>query len=868
MTFNKFLFAAIASALCLAGCVKNDIDNVESLSEANEMIAEEATSGIVPGVLRVKMTRDAADEISPVVESGMIPERFEDAIPSIVSIRRLVPSGGQFERRHRESGIDRWYEIDFDESYPVTKASVAASNLLGVEVSEPTHTISTMSVSCPFNDPLAGKQWHYYNDGTNMKSIAGADINVYDAWKNYTTGSNKVIVAVLDGGVGYDHEDLAANMWVNTAEKNGVAGKDDDGNGYVDDIYGWNFNAGSGTIASADHATHVAGTVAAVNNNGIGVCGVAGGDGSGNGSRIMSCQIISSGTNKSASTLAAMSYAADNGALICQNSWGYEKSDYLYQEDKEAINYFNKYAGMDKNGNQTGLMAGGLVVFAAGNDNLPYGSPASYSGCMAVAAIAPDYTRSYYSNYGSWVDISAPGGSYQYLGGEVYSTILNGYGYLQGTSMACPHVSGVAALIVAKLGGPGFTRQDLWNRIVSTATNIDSYNVNYSGDLGAGLINATAALASSSLYPPDPVTDIFGSSFSNTVTLKWAVTADEDDKKAAGYTVYYSVNGLTGLDRSKIPSGVGYASFKTGDLKVGDTLTAKVGRLGFNSKYYFVVDAYDFSQNRSALSKQVTFTTGSNHPPVLTAMNGTTVNIKQYQSASLRFEMYDPDGHLMDYKMTPDTLGCVSSRLEDTLAVKFNGILCPAGTNKAKLRIADEFGLSDSTIITYVIQENQAPVKAKDIDNFVMPSTGTKKSFTIADYIYDPDGETLTYTVDDASSKLVQTSIERGVLSISSLGFGTASVTLTGTDCMGKTASTSFKILIHNSNNPVEIFPNPAINSFYIRTGEDVTASVSISGDSGAVVYESASASISPFNPLAIDSSSWSGGTYLSLIHI
>ena len=124
--------------------------------------------------------------------------------------------------------------------------------------------------------------------------MAGADINLFDAW-NVTTGNPEVVVAIIDGGVDYSHEDLARNMFVNQAELNGIDGVDDDGNGYVDDIYGFNFCTNTGAVYPHSHGTHVAGTVAAVNNNGIGVAGVAGGDGSANsGVRMISCQAFDS----------------------------------------------------------------------------------------------------------------------------------------------------------------------------------------------------------------------------------------------------------------------------------------------------------------------------------------------------------------------------------------------------------------------------------------------------------------------------------------------------------------------------------------------------------------------------------------------
>lgn len=181
-----------------------------------------------------------------------------------------------------------------------------------------------------FNDPLIKRQWHYYNDGSTTNSVAGADANIFPAWK-VTTGHPSVIVAVVDGGIDFSHPDLAQNMWINEKEVSGN-NIDDDNNGYVDDIYGFRWGrAGvgepTGEIFPMDHGSHCAGTMAAVNNNGVGLAGVAGGNGyPATGVRLMSCQTYvpdlafpddPHGNSKSTSqTPDAFAYAADNGAVI------------------------------------------------------------------------------------------------------------------------------------------------------------------------------------------------------------------------------------------------------------------------------------------------------------------------------------------------------------------------------------------------------------------------------------------------------------------------------------------------------------------------------------------------------------------------
>jgi len=287
-----------------------------------------------------------------------------------------------------------------------------------------------------------------------------------------TCASFKEIIDVLhDQGVDFEHEDLVDAKWVNEAELNGVAGVDDDENGYIDDINGYSFSTDRGNIEPGYHGTHVAGTIAATNNNGIGVSGVAGGSGNGDGVKIMSCQILGGNVNN---TPASFVYAADNGAVISQNSWGYQGPDYYEQVVIDAIDYFIEEAG-----NYPGSpMKGGIVIFAIGNEGVEgkyY--PAAHEPCVSVAAIGAENIIAPYSNYGDWVDIAAPGGNLgddyvltgedkTYQNGILSTLVNNDYGFLDGTSMACPHVSGIAALIASKFQGPNFTKEDMLLQIV------------------------------------------------------------------------------------------------------------------------------------------------------------------------------------------------------------------------------------------------------------------------------------------------------------------------------------------------------------------------------------------------------------------
>ena len=444
--------------------------------------------------------------------------------------------------RKRELGMHRWYTMTFSEDADLEAAATALASLSEVErvqfstrievpkteavEVDPAMFAATRAAEMPFNDPMLNQQWHYNNDGTvdfpNAK--AGADVNLFEAWK-LTTGRPDVIVAVVDEGVCHEHEDLNANMHVNEAEANGTTGVDDDKNGYVDDIYGYNFvNGGKITwtrSGDSGHGTHVAGTVAAVNNNGIGVAGVAGGSGNGDGVRLISCQIISGGTAAGVSaTAAAVEYAADNGACVLQNSWGFgagqisNDSGFEKGSTGAEATAFLYFMGTKNHPN----LDGGIVIFAAGNDGKAVaGYPAAWNKLIAVSAIAPDGLPTYYTCYDRGCNVSAPGGEYYRSGastidyGCVVSTMPNNkYARMQGTSMACPHVSGIAALAISYAADNGIvlTLPELKDIIVSSVTCFDTMSgqkeiydaggtmnlASYNNKMGTGIIDAFRAL--------------------------------------------------------------------------------------------------------------------------------------------------------------------------------------------------------------------------------------------------------------------------------------------------------------------------------------------------------------------------------------
>ncbi|MBN2591413.1 MAG: S8 family serine peptidase [Sedimentisphaerales bacterium] len=347
-----------------------------------------------------------------------------------------------------------------------------------IEWVEPVYYLNTLETNP--NDPEINSQWHLRKIGANS------------AW-DVSTGDPDVVIAVIDTGVDWNHPDLAENIWRNIGEIEGD-GLDNDENGFVDDIYGWDFvsvdpcevfpgeDPGPPDNYPMDfegHGTHVAGIAGACGNNGLGVSGICWN------AKIMNLRAgfkNSSGKGVLASTdiANALIYAADNGADIVNMSFGGPDISHI---EREAIDYC--------------YSSGVLLIAAAGNDSSDHPLyPAGYSNVIAVAASTISDRRDYYSNYGVWVDITAPGSS-------IYSTLTGGgYGNKSGTSMASPIVAGAAALI--KSAWPSWSSDQIALQLLATSTGINEHKQEFTNNfvnlLGAGRVDINEALTE--ILPP------------------------------------------------------------------------------------------------------------------------------------------------------------------------------------------------------------------------------------------------------------------------------------------------------------------------------------------------------------------------------
>ena len=480
--------------LGLASCQQDDIIT-EVPKDDWSVIAN--TAGQIKGQVNIKFKELPKDLQIVTTRSGVDTDngQLNSVIRQLGGTRleRVFPHAGKFEARTRKAGLHLWYQVSFDENIPTAEAMKALSGIPNVATVEPIYKGKTESVPLPYNDPYLPQQWHLYNNGSNGM-LAGADISILDAWE-IEKGKPEVIVNVVDSKVDVNHEDLKDNLWKNPGEYNQNPWGDNDGNGYQGDWHGIGANPINGlpdygAVDKDDHGTHVAGILAAKNNNGVGICGVAGGDTPDNGVRIMCCPF------NNGNPAASIKYGADHGAVICTNSW-YIAGGSVGKVLQDAVNYFVTYAGIDEYGNQTGPMRGGIVFGSAGNDGVEPEShyPASLDNVIAVAALDPAFRKSGYSNYAEWVDIAAPGGGNGY-GWQMWSCAIgNRYLELVGTSQATPVAAGVAALIVSKFAHEGLTPYEVEYRLKRGVKPIDDYNPEYKGKLGVGCVDALLALS-------------------------------------------------------------------------------------------------------------------------------------------------------------------------------------------------------------------------------------------------------------------------------------------------------------------------------------------------------------------------------------
>lgn len=514
------------------------------------------------------------------------PEDILQQIPAelgIYEFEKSITENPQFRDRHRKAGFHKWYRIRCNEE--LTKS--AKTNL--EQVFEKVITPPSIQKNS-YNDPYTSQLWHLYDPDYG--------INIQKVWNKGVCGSSDIVVAVLDGGIDPQHEDLKDILI--PAGPNGSR----------------NFVANNDTIVPNEHGTHVGGLIAAINNNGKGISSPAGGSDGTGGIKLLNCQIFQpneSGESVVGNYYDAFVWATDHGATICNNSWSFvfdtEEIAAVAKMDeltKAVIDYFVGSAGCDGYGEQRtdSPMKGGLVLFAAGNESMRYGLPASYEPVLAVGASNKQGERAYYSNYGTWVDICAPGGD----GGSLLLSTLscsktypNGrYGKMGGTSMACPLVSSVAALVLQKHGGQGFTQQMLREKLVKGS----QLHNPLSDELQMGpLLDAYGALVYGDSIAPNKPEGFYTETELNKIKVGWKASEDPQWGVAESYILSWSKDKKY-LENRKRPfvkeNGITDIIFKFEGCEVGDQLDTSIILPEYNENYFITLCAQDYCGNLSA----------------------------------------------------------------------------------------------------------------------------------------------------------------------------------------------------------------------------------------------------------------------------
>lgn len=487
-------------------------------------------------------------------------------------------------RQLASSEVDRWRLVrtESEAARAALHRAFAAHPL--VERVELNHVVRAQLTP---GDPGFGLLWGLHNTGQSG-GTPDADIDAPETW-DLTRGAADVVVAVIDTGVAYTHPDLAANAWINAGEVPGN-GVDDDGNGYIDDVYGYDFyNFDADPFDDHGHGTHVAGTIAAVGDNGVGVVGVTWH------SRVMALKFLGfDGSGYESGAIDAILYAADMGARVMNNSWGGGPYSPALEDAIRAADE-----------------AGALFVAAAGNDStdndaLPF-YPAGYAlpNVIAVAATDASDALAWFSNYGAVsVDLGAPGDL-------IYSTVPSvgdwccsdpsGYFYLSGTSMATPHASGAAALAFAYF--PGIGHHAVRDRVLYGS---DALAALADRTLTGGRLNAYRALETDTVVPA-AVTDLaVTETGGHRIVLAWTATGDDgNDGRASFYDLRYALTPIDAASFAQAMPAVGLPRPGVAGTIEQFTLTG----LDPAATYYFALQVGDNVGNRSALSNLVVGTT-------------------------------------------------------------------------------------------------------------------------------------------------------------------------------------------------------------------------------------------------------------------
>ena len=681
------LVTGLVSLNSIVALEHNTANKNKKVETKNEVKGQKNDQQYIPGQVIVKLKEG---------ESSNYEFLRGNRLKSAKRVIKENKSGKNTKAREivKAHGLDRIYLAEFSSEENLAGVLERLNSDPRVEYAEPDYIYRTTE-TIP-SDPSFSKLWGLHNTTT------GADIDAPEAW-DLQKGSKKVIVAVIDTGVDYDHPDLAANIWTNAGEipNNGI---DDDDNGFIDDFYGWDFYDGDNDpMGGSSHGTHCAGTIGAVGNNGVGVAGV-------NWTvSIMSIRFIGD-VGSTYGAINSINYAIKMGADIMSNSWG---ANLTSAGIENAISAAND--------------AGILFVASAGNksednDNVVipnYPSSSKLDNVVAVAATDSNDNKASFSSYGATtVDLGAPG-----VG--IYSTTINSYGTYSGTSMACPHVAGAAALIKAHY--PTMTSEGLKARLLGGVDPIPSMA---GKTVSEGRLNVFNSLSLDNVPPianagGSQVVSDSDSSGTETVILDGSASTDSD-----GYIVSYQwfkSNSTVAL------TPIGTDEIITPTFSVDDD-------------YQIILTVTD--DKGATDTNMITITVNPNEPPFANAGGRQTVNdIDGDGGESVTLDgsdSYDPDSNvelIYEWKEDGTTIGSDVSLTE----------VFSVGIHTVTLTVTDNGGATDTNTVSIEVVEF-----IPDTVTVTETKYDTKKKTLSIKATSDGDGAVLTASVEGSKDVVMR----------------------------------------------------------------------------------------------------------------
>jgi subtilisin family serine protease len=757
-------------------------------------------------------TVEVQSQSGPEYVTGQVIVKLGDSVPASDAAALASSVGAAVERRFQSIGAQLWRV----EGMSVTDAVAMLRSDARVDYAEPNYIVHALQVTP--DDPRFGELWGLHNTG-QTGGTPDADIDAPEAWSIET--GEEVLVGIIDTGVDYTHPDLAANVWTNPGEIAGN-GIDDDGNGYTDDIHGWDFiNNDSDPMDDNSHGTHCSGTIAAVGDNATGVVGVSWS------ARIMALKFLgASGSGSTADAITAVEYATMMGARLTSNSWGGGGFSQALMDAIEA-------AGD----------AGILFVAAAGNSGLdadvsPH-YPAGYDLDNIVSVANTTHTDGLNpsSTYGLvTVDLGAPGTA-------ILSTTPGAsYGLKTGTSMATPHVSGAISLLWS--AAPLLSHMDVKDRLLAS---VDPIPALAGKTVTGGRLNVAGMLSGLDSIPPDPVVDLaVVSTGSNTATLSWTATGDDStDGTAKHYDVRYSVLPIDAGNFDAADEAAGEPAPKPAGQ--GETFTVK--GLDFTTTYYFALRVLDEQSNASPVSNTTSGTTlgipaltyapGSFSDTLLTGGTSTHhLTIGNVAEGTLDFEFAllppwlraDPAsgrvlaGEIADVDVIFDATGLHTGTYTATVILATNDPAQPAAPIAVSLRAS---AAPDIAVDSGSLDYGDALVGVTELDTVMVTNIGTQFLNVAGASVDAPE-----FSVDGAGFLLGLGESRPVVVSFSPAAVGAVAATLTITSDDPDQPMVTV-VLAGNGVEPAAIAVTPLSLSQSLLTGAAATETMTIENHGG-----------------------------------